>query len=75
MGLSFYDEPSLVEAVSSLRFAADDPNPIWRSGSISEDWSLRIEPHDSNAISELETISIREERRDDGMGGSDDIQV
>jgi hypothetical protein len=25
MGLSFHDQPSLVEAVDSLRFAANDP--------------------------------------------------
>jgi hypothetical protein len=75
MRLSFHDEPSLVEAVESLRFAADDPNPIPRTGSISEDGSLRIKPQDSNAILELEMISIREERRDDDIGGSDDIQV
>lgn len=75
MGLSFHDESSLAEAVSSLRFVADDLNPISRTGSISEDWSLRIEPHDSNVIPELEIISIREEKRDDGMGGSDNIQV
>jgi len=28
MRLSFHDEPSLVEAVGSLQFAADHPNPI-----------------------------------------------
>jgi hypothetical protein len=66
MGLSFHDKPSLVEAVSSLRFEAADPNPIPGAGSISLDGSLRTGPHDPNAIPEM--ISI-EERRDD------DIQI
>jgi hypothetical protein len=47
MGLSFHDETSFVEAVSSLQFATDDPR----------------------------TGSIGEERRDDDIGGSDDIQM
>jgi hypothetical protein len=51
LGLSFHDESSLAEAVDSLRFAADDPDPIARTG------------------------SIREERRYDDIGRSDDIQV
>ena len=58
MGLSFHDEPSLVEAVGSLRFEA--------AGSISLDGSLHTGPHDPNAIPEM--IST-EERRDDDMGG------
>ena len=68
MGLSFHDEPSLVEAVGSLSFRGADLNP----GTGSEDGSLRIGPHDLNAIPE--TIGI-EERRDDDIGGSDDIQI
>jgi hypothetical protein len=72
MGLSFHDEPSLVEAVSDLRFEAADPNPIPGTGNISLDRSLRTRPHDPNAIPEI--ISI-EERREDGIGGSDDIQM
>jgi hypothetical protein len=39
MGLSFYDEPSLVEA---LRFAPDDSNPIPQMGSISHDGDIGI---------------------------------
>ena len=70
MGLSFHDEPSLVEAVSSLRFGGADLNP--GMGSINEDGSLRIGRHDPNAIPEM--ISI-EEGRDDDIGGSDDIQI
>jgi hypothetical protein len=70
MGLSFHDEPSLVEAVSDLRFEAADWNPMPGTGSISLDRSLRTGPHDSNAIPEMTSI---EERRDDDMGGDDDI--
>ena len=74
MGLSFHDEPSLVEAVGSLRFEAADPNAMLGTGSISLDGSLRTGPHahDPNSIPEM--ISI-EERRDDDMGGGDDIQI
>ena len=67
-GMSFHDEPSLVEAVSSLRFEAADPNPIQGTGSISLDGSLRTGPHDP------EMTSI-EERGDDGIGGGEDIQT
>ena len=72
MGLSFHDEPSLVEAVSSLRFEAADPNPIPGTGSISLDGSLRTGSHDPNAIPEMRSI---EERWDDDIDGSDDIQM
>ena len=72
MGLSFHDEPSLVEAVSDLRFDAADRNPIPGTESISLDRSLCTGPHDLNTI--LEMISI-EERRDDDMGRIDDIQI
>jgi hypothetical protein len=72
MGLSFHDEPSLVEAVGSLRFEAAEPNPVPGTGSISLDGSLRTGPHDSNAIPEM--ISI-EEGRDDDIDGGDDIQI
>ena len=58
----------MVEAIGSLQF-------VPRTGSISKDGSLRIEPHDPNARPELEMISIREQRRDDDIGGSDDIQM
>jgi hypothetical protein len=61
MGLSFHDEPSLAEAVSSLRFGGVDPNPIPGMGSISLD-----------GIPEM--ISM-EERRDDDIGGSDGIEM
>ena len=71
MGLSFHNQPSLVEAVGSLRFEAADPNPIPGTGSISLDGSLRT-PHDPNAIPEMTSI---EERRDDDIGRDDDIQL
>ena len=72
MGLSFHDEPSSVEAVGSLRFGTADPDAISGTGSISLDRSLCTGPHDPNAI--LEMISI-EERREDDIGGDDDIQI
>jgi hypothetical protein len=72
MGLSFHDEPSLVEAVSDLRFEAAVPNPVPGTGSISLNGSLHTGSHDPNAIPEM--ISM-EERRDDDIGGGDDIQI
>ena len=71
MGLSFHDQSSLVEAVDSLQFAADHPNPIGGMGSLSEDGNLGIEPDDLNA--NLEMVDIRQERRDDE--GSDEMQM
>ena len=65
-GLSFHDEPSLVEAVGSLRFEAADLNPFPGTGSISLDGSLRTGPHGPNAMPEMINI---EEKRDDDMGG------
>ena len=74
MGLSFHNEASLVEAVDSLQFAADHPNPIVGMGSLSEDGNLGIEPDDLNA--DLEIVNISQERRDDDEGlGSDEIQM
>lgn len=55
--------------VCGFKFAAHDPNP--RTGSISDDGSLRVGPHDSNAMPELEMICIKEEGRDDDIGGSE----
>ena len=71
MGLSFHDEPSLVEAVGSLEY--DDLHSIPTIESISEDGNLRIEPHDPTA--EPGMINIEEERRDDDIGRSDNIQM
>ena len=34
MGLSFYDEDSLVQAAGSLCFASDNPHPIAKAGSV-----------------------------------------
>jgi hypothetical protein len=72
MGLSFHDESSLEETVSSLQFAADDPNPIVGMGSLSEDENLGIEPDDLDA--NLEMVNISQERRDND-DGSDEIQM
>ncbi len=72
MGLSFHDEPSLVEAVSSLQFAADHPNPMVGMGSLSDDENLGIEPDDLNT--NLEMVNISQERRED-EDGSDEIQM
>jgi hypothetical protein len=72
MGLSFHDEPSLVESVGSLRFEAADPNAVPGTGSISLDGSLRTGPHNPNAIPEMTSI---EERRDDDIGRDDNIQI
>jgi len=63
----------LVETVGSLQFAANDLSLISGTESISPEGSLYIGPDDSNAIPEM--INITQERRDDDIGGSDDIQV
>ena len=74
MRLSFHDQPSLVEAVSSLRFnAVDNPNPNLGTGSPSQDGSLRIELDDLNAGQEM--VNINQEKGDDDIGGSDDIRM
>ena len=75
--LSLHDKSSLVKAVSSLQFnAVDDPNPILATGSISHGVSLRIGLDDRNAVLEMPVvIDISQERRDDDIGGSDDIQM
>ena len=62
LGLSFHDQESLEEAVGSLQFAA---NPISEAGSIDQD--------DLNPLPV--TGNINQERRDDEIGGSDDIQI
>jgi hypothetical protein len=63
MGLSFHDQPSLVEAVSSLQFASDNPEVG------SQDGSLRGEPHNPNA-----NLEMGKDGRDND-GGSDYIQT
>ena len=75
MGLSFHDESSLVESVSSLRFnAVDDPNPNLGTGSVSQDGSLGIGLDDLNAGQEM--VNISQERGDDAdIGESDEIQM
>ena len=74
MGVSFHDQPSLVEAVGSLRFnAVDDPNPNLGTGTISQDGSLGIGLDGLNVG--LEVVNTNQERGDDGVGGSDEIQM
>ena len=69
LGLSFHDKESLDEAVGSLQFAA---NPISGSiESIDQDRSSHI-GHDDD-LNPLPVMG--QERRDDEMGGSDDIQT
>jgi hypothetical protein len=72
MRLSFHDEPSLVEAIDSLQFAADHPNPIAGMGSLDEDGNLGIELDDLNANSEM--VNISQDGRDNDEG-SDEIQM
>jgi hypothetical protein len=74
MGLSFHDEPSLVETVDSLQFAADYLNPIVGMGSLCEDGDLGTEPDHLNANLDVANIS-RERRDDDDDDGSDKIQM
>ena len=75
MGLSFHDEPSLVEAVGSLRFnAVDDPNPNLGIGSMSLDGSLGIGLDDPNAGQVM--VNISQEREDSAnSSGSNEIQM
>lgn len=62
MGLSFHDETSFVEAVSSLQFnTADDPNPNLETESIDRDWNL--------------WRNGNYQQRGDDIGGSDIIQM
>ena len=72
MESSFHDEPSSVEAVDILQFAADHPNPMVGMGSLDEDGNLGIEPDDLNP--NLDVVNISQERRDDDEG-SDEIQM
>ena len=71
LGLSFHDEESLVEAVSTLHFAANHPVPIPGTESIDQDGSLHIGHDNPDPLQE----NINRERRDDEIGGSDDIQM
>ena len=75
MGLSFHDEASLVEAISTLQFNApvDNPNSNLGTGSINQDGSLYIVHDDLKAGSEM--FNINRERRDDDSSGSGDIQM
>ena len=69
LGLSFHDKESLEEAVGSLQFAA---NPMPAAGS--QDRSSHI-GHDDD-LNPLPVMgNINQERRDDEIGESDDIQI
>ena len=71
LGLSFHDKESLEEAVGSLQFAA---NPIPEPGSINQHRSSHI--GDDDNLNPLPIMgNIDQERRDDEIGGSDDIQI
>ena len=70
MGLSFHDEPSLVEAIGSLRFEA-----MPETGSISLDESLCTGPHDPNSIPEVMSIEEKRDESDNDIGWGDDIQI
>ena len=71
LGLSFHDRESLEEAVGSLQFAA---NPIPEAGSIDQDRSSHI--GDDDDLNPLPvTGNTNQERRDEEIGGSDDIQI
>ena len=75
MGLSFHDEPSLVDAVSALQYnVIDDPNQISGTESMSQDGSLYIGLDDPNA--DLGMVNISQEREHDAdIGGSDEIRM
>jgi len=71
LGLSFHDKESFDEAVGSLQFAA---NPISEVGSIDQDGSSHIGNDDD--LNPLPVMGdINQERRDNEIDGSDDIQV
>ena len=73
MGLSFHDQPSLVDAVSGLQFnVIDDPNQISGTESISQDESWHIGLDDPK---DLEMLDISREREDGDISRSDDIQT
>ena len=62
MGLSFHDDSSLVEAISSLRFnVVNDPNSNVGMGSISQDGNLGIGLDDPNTGQEMASISQERE--------------
>ena len=71
LGLSFHDKESLEEAVGSLQFGA---NLIPEAGSIDQDRSSHI-GNDDDLNRLLLMGNINQERRDDEIGGSDDIQI
>ena len=74
MGLSFHDEPSLVDAVSDLQFGViDNPDQISGMESMSQDGDMRIGLGDPNAG--LEMVNISQEGGDGDIGRSDDIQM
>ena len=70
LGLSFHDKESLEEVVGSLQFAA---NPIPEAGSIDQDSAHIGHDDDLNPLQVMGNID--QERSDDEIGGSDDIQI
>ena len=73
LGLSFHDKETLEEAIGSLQFAAN-PISISEAGGIDEDRSSHI--GDDDDLDPLPVMgNISQERRDDEIGGSDDIRI
>ena len=71
LGLSFHDKESLEEAVGSLQFAA---NSSPAGSSRDQDRSSHV-GHDDD-LNPLPVMgNIDQERRDDEIGASDDIQI
>ena len=74
MGLSFYDDTSMVETVlSALHFGPDDPILNPETGRISQDGGIQIAPVHLDPVPGMR--SIGQKRRDDDIGGSDDLQI
>ena len=71
MGLSFRDEPSLVDAVSGLQFnAINDPNQTSGTEIMSQDGSFPVWLDDPKG--DLEMVNINQERGDGDIGRCDD---
>jgi len=56
-----------------LQFATNNPNPIPGTGSMDQDGSLHIGHDDPNPLPDM--VNINQERRDDEIRGSDNIQI
>ena len=78
LGYNAYHHPG--EGINSIVFRRwdiyhGDHNSILGIGSISQDENLRIWLDDPNAGAGQEMINISQEKREDDIGGSDDIQM